>query len=114
MGAYWTCNDCNNYDPERTNYRGWGYCTERCQYYPKSDPACSNKLMRTKYEVGQFDKIEGVEFLDKVISIDQSPIGRTPRSNPATYCGLFTPIRELFAKTIDATPLNPAHANNNF
>ena len=42
--AYWTCNDCNNYDPERTNYRGWGYCTERCQYYPKSDPACSNKF----------------------------------------------------------------------
>ena len=42
--AYWTCNDCNNYDPERTNYRGWGYCTERCSYYPKSEPACTNKF----------------------------------------------------------------------
>ena len=42
--AYWTCNDCDNYDPERTNYRGWGYCTERCSYYPKSEPACTNKF----------------------------------------------------------------------
>jgi len=42
--AYWTCNDCNNYDPERTNYRGWGYCTERNSYYPKSEPACTNKF----------------------------------------------------------------------
>lgn len=51
---------------------------------------------------GKHDTIEGVEHLDKVIIIDQSPIGRTPRSNPATYTGLFTPIRELFAATPDA------------
>ena len=48
------------------------------------------------------DSIEGLEFLDKVVDIDQSPIGRTPRSNPATYTGLFTPIRELFAGTQEA------------
>ncbi|HEV2762065.1 MAG TPA: excinuclease ABC subunit UvrA [Pyrinomonadaceae bacterium] len=48
-------------------------------------------------EPGQFDSIEGLENVDKVIEIDQSPIGRTPRSNPATYTGLFTPIRELYA-----------------
>lgn len=51
---------------------------------------------------GKFDSIEGIEHLDKVIDIDQSPIGRTPRSNPATYTGLFTDIRDLFAKTKDA------------
>ena len=51
---------------------------------------------------GKFDRIEGMEHLDKVICIDQSPIGRTPRSNPATYTGLFTEIRELFAQTPDA------------
>ena len=49
-----------------------------------------------------FDKIEGIEYLDKIIDIDQSPIGRTPRSNPATYTGLFTDIRTLFAETQDA------------
>ncbi|HBC56587.1 MAG TPA: excinuclease ABC subunit UvrA [Gammaproteobacteria bacterium] len=49
-----------------------------------------------------YDKIEGLEFFDKVVNIDQSPIGRTPRSNPATYTGLFTPIRELFASTQEA------------
>ncbi|MEE3108408.1 MAG: excinuclease ABC subunit UvrA, partial [Pseudomonadota bacterium] len=48
------------------------------------------------------DRIDGLEHLDKVVDIDQSPIGRTPRSNPATYTGLFTPIRELFAKTSEA------------
>ena len=48
------------------------------------------------------DKIENVELLDKVINIDQSPIGRTPRSNPATYVGMFTSIRDLFASTPDA------------
>ena len=51
---------------------------------------------------GKCDRIEGYEALDKVIAIDQSPIGRTPRSNPATYTGLFTEIRDLFAKTPDA------------
>lgn len=51
---------------------------------------------------GKHDKIEGIENLDKVIAIDQSPIGRTPRSNPATYTGLFTDIRDLFASTTDA------------
>ncbi len=51
---------------------------------------------------GKVEKIEGLEHLDKVISIDQSPIGRTPRSNPATYTGLFTDIRNLFAKTKDS------------
>src|SRR5437667_12900990 len=45
---------------------------------------------------GAHDRIEGLDHIDKVIDIDQSPIGRTPRSNPATYTGLFTPIRELF------------------
>lgn len=60
------------------------------------------KLNRTKVRAGNFDSIEGIENLDKVIAIDQSPIGRTPRSNPATYTGVFTDIRELFAKTNDA------------
>lgn len=59
--------------------------------------ALSNVLMRSKEYPGQFDTIEGVKLVDKVIDIDQSPIGRTPRSNPATYTGLFTPVRELFA-----------------
>jgi excinuclease ABC subunit A len=48
------------------------------------------------------DEILGVEYLDKVIDIDQSPIGRTPRSNPATYTGVFDQIRDLFASTTDA------------
>ena len=51
---------------------------------------------------GKFDRIEGTENLDKIINIDQSPIGRTPRSNPATYTGVFNDIRELFANTVDA------------
>ena len=57
------------------------------------------RLSRANHAVGRHKDIEGVENLDKVIIIDQSPIGRTPRSNPATYVGLFTPIRELFAAT---------------
>ena len=65
-------------------------------------PALSNKLMRTKYSVGKFEKIEGVSNIDKVINIDQSPIGRTPRSNPATYVGLFSGIRDLFASLPEA------------
>ncbi len=60
--------------------------------------AMSSLVMRSKEYPGEFDTIEGLEQIDKVIDIDQSPIGRTPRSNPATYSGLFTPIRELFAK----------------
>ncbi|MDD7517790.1 excinuclease ABC subunit UvrA [Ruminococcus flavefaciens] len=60
------------------------------------------KLNRAKIKSGAFTEIEGIENLDKVICIDQSPIGRTPRSNPATYTGVFGDIRELFAKTPDA------------
>jgi len=59
-------------------------------------------LNRTKTRAGKHDRIEGEEFLDKVINIDQSPIGRTPRSNPATYTNLFNDIRDLFASTPDA------------
>lgn len=60
------------------------------------------KLNRAKIRSGKFDRMEGLENLDKVIAIDQSPIGRTPRSNPATYTGVFNDIRELFAGTNDA------------
>lgn len=56
----------------------------------------------TSREPAPYESIDGIEFLDKVVDIDQSPIGRTPRSNPATYTGLFTPIRELFAGTQEA------------
>ncbi len=56
-------------------------------------------LYRSQAEPAAYESIEGLEHFDKVISVDQSPIGRTPRSNPATYTGLFTPIRELFAET---------------
>jgi len=59
--------------------------------------ALVRKLHRALTNPGLYDQIKGIEHLDKVIEIDQSPIGRTPRSNPATYTGLFTPIRELFA-----------------
>ena len=59
-------------------------------------------LNRVKVRAGKHKRIEGEEFLDKVINIDQSPIGRTPRSNPATYTGLFNDIRDLFASTPDA------------
>ncbi|MBE6664126.1 MAG: excinuclease ABC subunit UvrA [Ruminococcaceae bacterium] len=62
----------------------------------------AKKLNRAITYPGKCDRIEGYENLDKVIAIDQSPIGRTPRSNPATYTGLFTEIRDLFAKTPDA------------
>ncbi len=62
----------------------------------------SNKLNHSKKKPGKFDRFEGIEHLDSIIDIDQSPIGRTPRSNPATYTGLFSDIRELFATTNEA------------
>ena len=62
----------------------------------------ANELNNAKKRPGKFENIKGVEFLDKVINIDQSPIGRTPRSNPATYTGVFNDIRDLFASTPDA------------
>ncbi len=65
-------------------------------------PAVSNRTNGTRLTEGRYDRIDGMENIDKVICIDQSPIGRTPRSNPATYTGAFTQIRELFARTPDA------------
>jgi excinuclease ABC subunit A len=60
--------------------------------------ALSQRLYGTRERPGEHDRIEGFEWVDKVIAIDQSPIGRTPRSNPATYTSVFTPIREIFAE----------------
>ncbi len=65
-------------------------------------PAAANSVMGGRLTVGKHASIEGLEHIDKIICIDQSPIGRTPRSNPATYTGVFGAIRELFAKTPDA------------
>lgn len=65
-------------------------------------PVLAHELNRATTFAGKYDRIEGIEKLDKVICIDQSPIGRTPRSNPATYTGVFTDIRNLFAETQDA------------
>ena len=62
----------------------------------------ASELNRAKTRAGNFKEIKGLELLDKVIDIDQSPIGRTPRSNPATYTGVFNDIRELFSQTPDA------------
>ncbi|HSO71888.1 MAG TPA: excinuclease ABC subunit UvrA, partial [Thermodesulfobacteriota bacterium] len=62
----------------------------------------AQRLYRSKERAGKVDRVIGVELIDKVINIDQSPIGRTPRSNPATYTGLFTFIRDLFARTPEA------------
>ncbi len=64
--------------------------------------AVANRLHRTRQRAGVHRRITGLEQLDKIISVDQSPIGRTPRSNPATYIGLFDQIRELFSKTQEA------------
>jgi excinuclease ABC subunit A len=65
-------------------------------------PAITNRIGKSRLSEGAYERIEGIEHIDKIINIDQSPIGRTPRSNPATYVGLFTPIRELFAALPDA------------
>lgn len=65
-------------------------------------PVVADKLNNAKVRKGDCDEILGLEHFDKVIAIDQSPIGKTPRSNPATYTGVFTYIRELFASTLDA------------
>ena len=65
-------------------------------------PYLANKLNNASLAEGNYKKIENVDLLDKVINIDQSPIGRTPRSNPATYTGMFTYIRDLFASTAQA------------
>ena len=64
--------------------------------------ALAQKLYRARHRAGEAESLAGLELVDKVIDIDQSPIGRTPRSNPATYTGLFTPIRELFARLPEA------------
>ncbi len=65
-------------------------------------PALANRINRAHHTEGHYKSLEGLEQIDKVINIDQAPIGRTPRSNPATYVGLFTPIRELFASLPEA------------
>ena len=65
-------------------------------------PALMNTLHSSDRTVKPFKKLSGIENIDKVIDISQSPIGRTPRSNPVTYTGIFTPIRELFSETQDA------------
>ncbi|MHB1017275.1 MAG: excinuclease ABC subunit UvrA [Coriobacteriia bacterium] len=65
-------------------------------------PALSNHAYRTRHRTGKHDRIEGLERIDKVITIDQSPIGRTPRSNPATYTGVWDDIRSLLASTNEA------------
>ena len=62
----------------------------------------AHDLNRAKIRAGKHDRMEGEKYLDKIINIDQSPIGRTPRSNPATYTGLFSEIRDLFSSTADA------------
>lgn len=65
-------------------------------------PALKQKLYRSSGQIAPFKELKGAEHLDKVIHVDQSPIGRSPRSNPATYSGVFTQIRTLFAQTVDA------------
>ena len=62
----------------------------------------AQQFYRAKDRPGESDAIEGMKHIDKVVDIDQSPIGRTPRSNPATYTGTFTPTRELFATVPEA------------
>ena len=64
--------------------------------------ALAQKINKSKVKPGNFDEIKGIDQLDKIIDIDQSPIGRTPRSNPATYTGVFDDIRDVFAQTNEA------------
>ena len=64
--------------------------------------AVANRLHRAKQRPGAHKRISGLDQIDKIINIDQSPIGRTPRSNPATYIGLFDHIRELYSRTQEA------------
>lgn len=65
-------------------------------------PALMQKIYKSKCDIGKFEKINGLQMIDKIISVNQEPIGRTPRSNPATYTGIFDDIRNLFAQTKDA------------
>jgi excinuclease ABC subunit A len=65
-------------------------------------PLLNNSINRSHLEVGKYKDLKGLDYLDKVVNIDQNPIGRTPRSNPATYTGIFTPIRQLFSQTVEA------------
>ena len=65
-------------------------------------PLLNNTINKSHRAVGKFRDIRGVKYIDKVVNIDQNPIGRTPRSNPATYTGIFTPIRQLFSQTVEA------------
>lgn len=65
-------------------------------------PALASEIYNSKLKPGDYDSIDGIDHVDKVVNIDQSPIGRTPRSNPATYTGVFTPVRDLFARTREA------------
>ena len=65
-------------------------------------PAISNKIMRSSLPVGKYESLDGIKYIDKIINIDQSPIGRTPRSNPATYVGVFNAIRDLYATLPDS------------
>ena len=65
-------------------------------------PAVKNILNKTNYKSTNYSQVKGIEMIDKIIEINQSPIGRTPRSNPATYTGAFTPIREWFSKSIES------------
>ncbi len=78
-------------------------------------PALANKLHRASLEVGAYRALQGIEFLDKIIAIDQTPIGRTPRSNPATYIKLFDDIRDLFAELPEsrARGFTPGHFSFN-
>ena len=65
-------------------------------------PILASKINKSRLYPLEYLSIDGIEFIDKIIQIDQKPIGRTPRSNPATYTGLFTFVRELFSKLKDS------------